>query len=266
MVALGGTYNGVDKEAQEVTSAQSPSGTSGAIERLQGRLEEAASAESRDWWERYLKGTAAFRGVPMPVIRRAVRDWSRDEALDALSPRDQKQLALELIGQRYSEDKLAGVLLLREHLLPAIGTHDLPSFARSFRAGHISDWNLCDWFSVKILAALIERDGRPMAEAIAAWTHSEPLWQRRAAAVALAPLAPRGDENFEGFVELAIEVANANARDDERFMQTSVGWLLRELSKHEPQTVRGFVSEHEGLLSREARRMALAKIEGRGRR
>jgi hypothetical protein len=103
-----------------------------AIERLQARLDEAASAESRDWWERYLKGTAAFRGVPMSVIRRAVRDWSRDEALDALSPRDQKQLALELLSRRYSEDKLAGVLLLREHLLPAIGTQDLPSFARSF--------------------------------------------------------------------------------------------------------------------------------------
>ncbi len=65
---------------------------------------------------------------------------------------------------------------------------------------------------------------------------------------------------------MTIEVADANARDDERFMQTSVGWLLRELSKHRPQAVRNFVSEHEGLLSREARRMALAKIEGRGRR
>jgi 3-methyladenine DNA glycosylase AlkD len=256
----------VTDKAREVAGTQSQSGTTEALARLQARLEEAASEKSRGWWERYLKGTAAFRGVPMPVIRRAVTEWSSDEGLDGLSPGDQKKLAFELLGQRFSEDKLAGVLLLGEHLLPALGARDLPSVARAFGAGHISDWNLCDWFSVKVLAALIERDGRPMAEAIAAWRESEPLWQRRAAAVALAPLAPRGGDNFEGFVELAIDVADANAGDDERFMQTSVGWLLRELSKRAPQTVRDFVREHEDLLSSEARRMALAKIGGRGRR
>ena len=256
----------MDHDAREAATTRFPVGTTEAIERLQARLEGAASAKSRDWWERYLKGSAAFRGVPMPVIRRAVRDWFRDEALDALPSEAQKQLGLDLLAQRFSEDKLAGVLLLREHLLPALGAPDLPSFAQAFRAGHIADWNICDWFSVKVLAALNERDGRPMAEAIAFWAESEPLWQRRAAAVALAPLAPRGEDNFEGFVELAIEVAGANVRDNERFMQTSAGWLLRELSKRDPQAVRDFVLEHEGLLSREARRMALAKIEGRGRR
>ena len=256
----------MDNDTREPAGARSQSGSTEAIERLQARLEQAANVKSRDWWERYLKGVAAFRGVPMAVIRRALRDWASDEGLDRYSPSDQKELALGLLAQRFSEDKLAGILLLREHLLSALGARDLPSFAQAFRAGHIADWNICDWFSVKVLAALIERDGRPMAEAIAAWRESKPLWQRRAAAVALAPLAPGGDDNFEGFAELAIEVADANVRDDERSMQTSVGWLLRELSKRDPQAVRDFVIEHEGLLTREARRMALAKIEGRGRR
>jgi 3-methyladenine DNA glycosylase AlkD len=202
----------------------------------------------------------------MPVIRRELREWHSDEALDALAPRDQKGLALELLRRDHSEDKLAGVLLLREHLLARLALTDLQSFAAVFAAGHISDWGLCDWFSVKVLTALVQRDGRPMAEALAGWTEADSLWQRRAAAVALAPLAPRGDENFEGFVDLAIDVARATARDDARFMQTGVGWLLRELSKADPRRVRDFVAEHECHMSREARRMALAKIEGRARR
>jgi 3-methyladenine DNA glycosylase AlkD len=238
----------------------------GAIERLQARLQEAASEKTKDWWERYLKGAASFRGVPMPVIRSTLRSWYTEEGLDDGPASDRKQLALDLLAENYSEDKLAGVLLLREHILADLTVYDIPSFAGAFHAGHIADWSVCDWFSVKVLSALIERDGRPMAEALAAWTRSDPLWQRGAAAVGLAPLAPRGDQNFEGFVELSIDVARANVRDDERFMQTSVGWLLRELSKTDPSAVQEFVREHERLLSREAHRMALAKIEGRGRR
>ncbi len=239
---------------------------SGAIERLKARLQETADEKTRDWWERYLKGAASFRGVPMPVIRSTVRSWYAEEAIDDVPASDRKELALGLLAESYTEDKLAGVLLLREHILVELNVDDLPSFAAVFRAGHISDWSVCDWFSVKVLSALIERDGRSMAEAIAAWTESEPLWQRRAAAVALAPLAPRGEENFEGFVELSLEIARANVRDEERYAQTSVGWLLREISKTDPSAVQGFVRDHESLLSREARRMALAKIEGRGRR
>ena len=117
-----------------------------------------------------------------------------------------------------------------------------------------------------MLAALIDRDGRPMAEAIAGWSEATRLWQQRAGAVALAPLAPKGDGNFPNFTRLALGVCAANVRDSERFLQTSVGWLLRELSKAEPRAVERFVAEHAELMSREARRMALAKVEGRGRR
>jgi 3-methyladenine DNA glycosylase AlkD len=240
--------------------------TGEAIGRLQARLHEVANEKTKEWWERYMKGAASFRGVPMAAIRSTLRLWYVEEGLDDAPASNRRQVALDLLAESYSEDKLAGVLLLREHLLAQLSVGDLPAFAAAFRAGHIADWGICDWFSIKVLSALVERDGRPMAEATTAWTTSEPLWQRRAAAVALAPLAPRGDKNFEGFVELSLEVARANVRDGERFMQTSVGWLLRELSKSDPSAVQEFVREHEPLLSREGRRMSLAKIEGRGRR
>jgi 3-methyladenine DNA glycosylase AlkD len=243
-----------------------PRPTRDAIGRLQARLHEEASEKTKEWWERYMKGAASFRGVPMSVIRSTLRSWYAEEGLDDLPASSRSRVALDLLAESYSEDKLAGVLLLREHIRAELGVADLPSFAAAFRAGHIADWGICDWFSVKVLSALIERDQRPMAKAIAAWRMSKPLWQRRAAAVALAPLAPRGDQNFKGFVELSIEVARANVRDEARFMQTSVGWLLRELSKTNPSIVQEFVREHDSLLSREARHMALAKIEGRGRR
>ena len=96
------------------------------------------------------------------------------------------------------------------------------------------------------------------------WTAAEGLWQRRAAIVPFVSLAPRAAEAWPGFTEALLTACAANARDPERFSQTAVGWVLRELSKAEPARVQSFVDEHE--LSKEARRMALAKITGGPRR
>ena len=238
----------------------------GSIEDLQARLARRADQRTKAWWEAYLKGTAAFRGVAMGATRAEVRAWARETGFAELTAHERKRLAYRLLAEPLSEDKLAGVILLREHLLDAVGADDLPALASLFDAGHIADWNVCDWLCVRVLAALVRRDGRPVAERIAAWTAAGVLWRRRAAAVALAPLAPDGERAFAGFPELALGVCRANVRSDERFLQTSVGWLLRELSKAEPEAVTAFAAEHADRLSPEARRMALAKVEGRGRR
>ena len=138
-----------------------------AIERLQARLQEVASEKTKEWRERYMKGAASFRGVPMAAIRSTLKLWYVEEGLDDAPASIRRQVALDLLAESYSEDKLAGVLLMREHILTEVTVDDLPSFAAAFRAGHIADWGICDWFSVKVLAALVERDGRRMAEAIA---------------------------------------------------------------------------------------------------
>jgi 3-methyladenine DNA glycosylase AlkD len=236
------------------------------IATLGERLSARAQGSTRDWWERYLKGTARFRGVPMAGVREEAHALAAEAGLDALDARERKRIAYSFIEQPFTEDKLAGVLLLRERWLDDVSAADLPDLAALFDAGHVADWGICDWFCVKVLAPLVERDGQPFADALARWTEAPGRWRRRAAAVSLAPPAPRGDAVFDGFTRLALEIAASNVSDPERFSQTGVGWLLRELSKAEPAAVRAFVAEHDGELSREARRMALAKIEGRGRR
>ena len=35
----------------------------GAVERLQARLDACASAATGEWWAKYLRGAASFRGV-----------------------------------------------------------------------------------------------------------------------------------------------------------------------------------------------------------
>jgi 3-methyladenine DNA glycosylase AlkD len=228
----------------------------GLIDRLQLRLNARATAATREWWTKYLRGAASFRGVKMGDIRTAVHAWFKEERLrDHLSVGQQKDLALMLLEADHTEDKLAGVLFLQEILLPE-GALDwrseLPRFARLFDKGYIRDWSICDWFCVKVLGPLVEQQGESCARAISEWRKAQSVWQRRASVVAFANLASKGDRNFPGFTEMALDNSSHLLGSQERFAQTGVGWVLRELSRSDQGRVIAFVEANLDRFSREA--------------
>jgi 3-methyladenine DNA glycosylase AlkD len=228
----------------------------GLIERLQLRLNAHATAATREWWTKYLRGAASFRGVKMEDVRKAIHAWFEEEQLgEHLSVGQQKVLVLMLLEENYSEDKLAGVLFLQEILLPAgaLDWHsELPRFARLFDEGYISDWSTCDWFCVKVLGPLAEQQGEACARAISEWREAESVWQRRASVVSFANLAHKGDQNFPGFTEMMLDNCSDLLGSRERFAQTGVGWVLRELSRSDQDRVVGFVEANLGRFAREA--------------
>ena len=229
------------------------------IERLQAELERRADPDKKAWWENYVKG-AIFRGTPMREIRSAVAGWlgTRPE----LSTTEIKQLACDLIRQPVTEDKLAGVLILSEHLIDELGVEDLPAFHTLLAEGHLGDWNSCDWLCVKVLGRMLERSSERerVADELIEWTRTDELWVRRAGMVAFVNLAPKGDAALPGLTERVLTGARRNAADKRRFAQTSVGWVLRELSRSNPEAVRRFLGERDKQLSAEARRAASAKL------
>ncbi|MDX1615398.1 MAG: DNA alkylation repair protein [Candidatus Promineifilaceae bacterium] len=234
------------------------------IARLQARLDNQAETKVKAWWERYLKGQARFRGVKTAAIRSELHDWLTAEALaERLSADGQKALALALIRQPDTEDKLAGMLYLQEVLIPdglVDWPRDLPRMAALFDDGFLADWNSCDWFCVRVLGPLAQREGPACARAIAAWRTADTLWQRRAAGVAFVNLAGDGEANFPGFVEMLLDVCAATVRDPARFAQTGTGWVLRELAQAEPQRVMAFIEDNLAHFSSEGLRYATEKM------
>jgi 3-methyladenine DNA glycosylase AlkD len=145
----------------------------------------------------------------MGDVRQAVHAWFEEERLGVhLSAGRQKDLALMLLEEDHTEDKLAGVLFLQEILLPAGALDwrsDLPRFERLFDEGYIRDWNICDWFCVKVLGPLVEQQGEACARAISGWREGDGVWRRRASVVAFVNLASEGDGNFVGFTEMVLD-------------------------------------------------------------
>ena len=208
-----------------------------------------------------MKGEARFRGVKMADTRRVVRHLVDDLRLGDAPADVYLELALACMDQLNTEDKLAGVLLLAEHGLNTLTLEHVDQLGLPLADGSIADWNVCDWYCVKVLGPFVAsgNDVEQRARAIADWTESETLWQRRSAAVAFVSLAPDEPELFGGFTDLLLDVCHANAADPTRWSQTSVGWLLRELSARSPDRVRTFVDTHPEVSS-EARRAATAKM------
>jgi 3-methyladenine DNA glycosylase AlkD len=143
---------------------------------------------------------------------------------------------------------------------------ELRRWAQLFDHGHIADWNTCDWFCVRVLGPLAQAEGEACARAIAGWQTARNLWRRRAAGVGFVNLAPAGDANFPGFSAMLLDVCARSVQYPDRFAQTGAGWVLRELSKAEPGLVVGFVTDNLHFMSREAVRMAVAKLDDEDRR
>ena len=78
------------------------------------------------------------------------------------------------------------------------------------------------------------------------------MWQRRASVVAFANLARKGDQNFAGFTGMILNDCSRLLESQERFAQTGVGWILRELSRSDQGRVIAFVEATLDRFSREA--------------
>jgi 3-methyladenine DNA glycosylase AlkD len=203
---------------------------------LQDNLQKHSDAKAKAWWENYVKESAPYLGVKMSLVRSELQQWHHEHIEGRLALPEQQELALALFEGTYTEEKLAGTLYLQEILLPIDALdcgRDINRFAALFDEGLIYDWNVCDWFCIKVLGPLIKEYKSPCANRIASWRSAANLWRARASLVAFVPVA--GDSAYYPAVERSCAVLIVRP---ERFAKTAVGWILREISKYDETFVR----------------------------
>lgn len=223
------------------------------IRMLQTRLEQEASPKTKDWWEKYLCNVIEFRGVGIPKIRSKLSQWRSDTGIDQLENGDQLRIALRLFESSIAEDKLAGILFLQEYLFDNFEwTFVLPKYEQLYARNQIFDWNICDWFCVRVLAPTIRMHGDLCARTIADWNQSENLWQARSSIVAFVPIASESRYHRMIYESCALLIQR-----NERFAKTAVGWMLHDLSKCDKEGVAMFVKRNLPKFSLEAMKNAL---------
>ncbi|WP_428516935.1 DNA alkylation repair protein [Roseovarius sp.] len=203
-----------------------------ALDRLRAQAEPGRAEGMAD----YHKVPRDYLGVPNPAINDLTTEWRR-----ALIVEERVALADALWRTNVFEARLAAAKLLTQaRITPddavwALITSWLPD---------LDSWAIADH-------AMMAGQKRLMADLsrmneVETWTTSDSHWIRRAAMVVTLPLAKINNlKPTEAEArERVLGWAAGYVQDTEWFIQKSVAWWLRDLSKHDPDRVRAFMAEN----------------------
>jgi len=204
-----------------------------------------------------MKGVIPFRGVGIPRNRELLAEWRKTNGIDTWSLEDQLELALAFFKEPIAEDKLTGILFLQNFLYNKLPWEMLlEKYEEIYKRELIFDWNICDWFCVRVLGPTIKDNGKQCAKVIANWKDADYLWQARSSVVPFVNLA--SESNYYPYINDSCAVLIDR---EERFSKTAVGWVLRDISKHDEQFVISFVDNHLKSFSTESLGNALKYFE-----
>ena len=217
------------------------------IKELQSQLDQHSDQKTKKWFDNYLKGAIEYRGVKTPKVRELLEQWYKKNQLHQQSIDDQLKLVDALMSQPKAEDKFAGIFYIQKYLLKETDkTLLLKTFDQFYKKKYFFDWSTTDWFCVRILDPFILQNDKNVAEEISSWRKSKNLWQRRSAIVAF-----RGATKLKKYHPLMKTTIADLVKEDERFIQTGVGWVISDLSRSFPKEAERIVEKHFEFLSTE---------------
>jgi 3-methyladenine DNA glycosylase AlkD len=185
----------------------------------------------------YLKTSSlGFYGIKLPIIRKLAKEHSEAVALE-----DSASFLDELWKVRIFDARRAAA----EGLLHFIKCGMPPSQALALIDAWIDDidtWALTDPLGWCVGELLIKSP--QIRQILREWGTSEHIWRRRMAVVPFLELMVHRRYRSE-YASLILEALTPLLGDPEFFVGKAVGWVLRQLSVHEPQLVRRFIMENK---------------------
>ena len=213
---------------------------------LQSRLTALGDEKKACWLENYVKHDIRSKGVGIPQIREVVKAVAKEHGLNQQPTEAQFDLLSDLMQQPFTEDKLAAILYLQLYWKGMDAQPQLDLISHWFDQRWISDWNVCDWLCVRLLSPMVDRSPEQALPVLKAWNADEYLWTARASLVPFAQCKSIAEhiDTIEAFSSILIQ-------REERFCKTSVGWVLREYSRHDKDFVLRFLEEHKDWVTPE---------------
>jgi 3-methyladenine DNA glycosylase AlkD len=189
--------------------------------------------------KRYLKSPFQFYGVSVPKLRAVAKAFRRENkgiSKDALW-----ELCQALWQGDFHEERALAMLLLEEYRA-LLDYSDMPSLEGMLRES--VNWNQVDEISVHLVGSVVQKDERGL-EYLRRWSKDPDFWMRRAALLSQLLLFREGKGNKALFYSFANEMME----EKEFFIRKAIGWVLREMSKADPEEVFRFVAENRGRMS-----------------
>jgi 3-methyladenine DNA glycosylase AlkD len=200
----------------------------------------------------YHKANRPYFGVANLVIDEAAKMWRADVSLE-----DRLTLAAGLWDTNIYECRVAAAKLLTQaRIRPDDAAWALiASWVPQFDSWAIAD-HVCSASGRRLIA-----DPSRLDE-VETWTTSDHMWTKRAALVMTLPWTKMNNPKPDALAarERILGWAADYTTDPAQFIQKSVSWWLRELSRHDAPRVRAFLAEHGDAMKPFARKDASRKL------
>ncbi len=222
-----------------------------AVQRTRDSFEPLADPQRAPAMAAYMKQVAPYLGISTPARRRAQRAaW---EGLTTPAPEQVLRAAAALAGLAEREYHYAAIELLGRHL-PSI---DPSALAEPIRELVVLRpwWDTVDMFGSAVINPLVARHPELVA-VMWDWNRSDDPWLVRAS---IQHQRGRGAQTDSDRV---IAMCAPHAADRRFFVAKAVGWALRDLTRIDPVSVRGFLADHPDLpaVSRREAERGLARV------
>ena len=219
-------------------------------------LRAVGTAERAVQEKRYLKSELEFFGVTVPEMRRVVTGAVR--GYPGLDGAGMVAWAVALWGEPVHDRRMAAVEILTL-AAPRLGAGELAVVERLVRES--GTWALVDGLAGNVAGEIALRDPRSWP-VIDGWAVDADFWVRRSALLALLRGIRRRQPDLARFTRYAEPMLT----EREFFIRKAIGWVLREISKHDPAWVATWtelhLSEMSGVTFREAvRRLPAGEAE-----
>ena len=189
-------------------------------------------------------GTKQMRALARAVYTEHAGVWSIEDAT---------AFADVLMADPFLEAKSVGIEVLARYSR-TLTPRWLPHWKRWLASDLAANWATTDGLCGTLIGPLLVRHPGAAGQ-MRAWARHRNLWVRRAAIVALIPLARRGNA-----LDLVYEVAAALHPDPHDLIHKAVGWALREAGKPDAARLERYLREHGPRIPRTTVRYAIERF------
>lgn len=201
----------------------------------------------------YHKVERVYLGVANPIINDLTKEWRQ-----TLSLEDRIKAAEELWATDIHEARVAAAKILTQ---ARIKEDDQVWSVFNCWVSEFDSWAIADHVCSGISRRLVAQPAR--LDQIETWTMSDHMWTKRAALVSTLPWTKSNHPSAEEEVarDRILGWAAGYVTDPEWFIQKSVSWWIRELSKHDEPRARAFLETYGSQMKPFAYKDASRKLK-----
>jgi len=182
-----------------------------------------------------------FLGIRVPALRQYANKFSGISLIEIH----------KLLKSIYHEERLCALFLLVKKFEKS--KHEKSVIYRLYldNTKYINSWDLVDCSAYKIVGPYLEDKNKSPLYKLA---RSKDLWERRIAIISTLHFIKK--MQFDDTLEISKKLLN----DKEDLIHKAVGWMLREIGKHDPKAEREFLLNSYKRMPRTMLRYAIEKF------